>query len=1763
MIDPDDNNTFGWVPEDRDDPDQCNVQYGFLISVPLCVKREMFRTMSSVLRDYVVSDMFHTPAQMQWAVSIIRFGLQLPLESIGMISDAFKQYSDVLFILNQLDFEGDETGVSESACHEVASTAALGLINRPGIIFNPRVFFEDELPTRRLAHRFSQSIAHTPESLLFPRPLSLDKPKQPGRSLSDTQHPEAYVPSAKDNSASASLVEPRVLIEESDDEILLSQETDIRKSVLEESGETESAFALAEGSKSVSSFQPAAEQSSSRPRNSSCVALSAPTLPARRSSYCASPLLALQHPPTASRIARAVKLWDKYVELLADVMQVYSTVIRGLKPTTTSKTLVVVFKCLLQVVDMILSQGGSNPRLARWINKYRPLVGPEYWDKTWATIGDRLEPFAIKLAFDIWGRSVNMQHVAQKELVRNFEHWMHRDKVMEAWLRMVNQVALRVLRAYYPHDKNTGCDKLFVHFAGFSTLGTTSNEDAREMLQAYVSKPVKFKEISSRSYLMYANTLCSIINNALDIAKVISVAGVHYAQMPPTTNFALSDFGIPLYRMAMFDYMGSRDFVLAKRSVIALICRLFTMPENPKDPTNPSNRAQMLRVIYQAMSGDQQAQIMLPNVPQLIKNLPQARVFIPALIDLVRQVLPTICNIDMLHDECALRRSAFEALSTLISYVGYYHQIGRSDLIAETNPTRSVDVNERIMSSKNGVPPIYVRNAIKSIAEKIDKSPFKKSKQKDQIFVWYVRFIFRMLMCSVLTEKTVKNLHCITSLLVTHLHQYARYNPGFLVIFVELYVEQFLKSRDERISAVYINGLNLAATVTWQIVLTKEHHQQILALIVRALSSCDQDLRRYTHWSPYHQVFINSIRCLSSWTSVSVENSQMPPEYLAKLMALLVRCNKFLGSAIVSTQSQLTPKWGRKIQLSTSTDFEDPTFSPDKVAAATEEFASSTQFTPMGSKSSYITSYTLLGLFGNKPKLVSTSQKKESYQRVRTLSESLYKALTTTVEVFSTIILRSMDSDQHFGSHAPSDILLTRMSLYQNIVPDNRTLLKACKPEVIDMLKDYVPVCINFYSCFRRAIYSKISFKRNYGGQWSDSASLLTARYPSGSKQWLVLPSMPLPDHFVARAKEANDKTPPHTESSTSSHWVRNSSGLQYCRSRQFSYNVPEAREQISSTGPLVDEQSELAIENIISNSFCRLHGNRDETEVPFAAAHPAHLTARGNLIDRAYLSDQHAIDAASLQVSESMLKELDILDSMDRPFSTQVGIVYLRSPDSLLTNRDVAKGPLKGVGPYFNQFLNQLSLSQVMPVERLKQHPDDPALMRYSFCVNNFQVCYSLAPNVSSLISGTKMGPKDNQGFYNLMRKRGVSILWFDSHPGNLNEELAWQFLNNTEDERSNIHDKALDVETPNSGSLYTTSSSAGSPLKSRNELGDYSALPSLSVKSTLVSGPADKPAQSSQCRVFGCKNEAKHSQSNHASPHRSKAREFFQKAMHITRRHAADHSDSTLSQYSSTESSIVDTVCDVTDDADIPERCRAHSPESSRSSGSPVPLLEALEAYVPSERPKKKWTESTTVPPTPNVTPVSTPARLPLSSEFSAQTADSALRATYDGGLGSGGDFGGDKLKEEPTKLNISVLIALAPLPSTGGRLIKVALSATGGPKEMNADFIQMTGPLMTHMVIESKNLAYLLSATVLDASANIASLNGDDFSVVYKRISMIKDIVETYCVKHESVDDVHKFIFPVGKHGLQNTLDIPYPGSRTSPRPDGQQKGSRTVG
>ncbi|KAJ1799319.1 hypothetical protein LPJ56_006637, partial [Coemansia sp. RSA 2599] len=169
-----------------------------------------------------------------------------------------------------------------------------------------------------------------------------------------------------------------------------------------------------------------------------------------------------------ARFSGALVLWDRYVQLLAQVMQIYSTMIRTIQQDTPVDVVNAITEQLLLVVDLILSQKGGNPRLQRWIDTYRPIIGPELWDKTWGTIGERLEYSAIKLAIDVWGRVISMPSVPNEVLLRDFRFWLHRENVIDAWLQMLKQIANRVLRAHYPSDPSIGTNIMHVRIMDFS-----------------------------------------------------------------------------------------------------------------------------------------------------------------------------------------------------------------------------------------------------------------------------------------------------------------------------------------------------------------------------------------------------------------------------------------------------------------------------------------------------------------------------------------------------------------------------------------------------------------------------------------------------------------------------------------------------------------------------------------------------------------------------------------------------------------------------------------------------------------------------------------------------------------------------------------------------------------------------------------------------------------------------------------------------------------------------------------------------------------------------------------------------------------------------------------------------------------------------------------------------------------------------------------------------------------------------------------------
>ncbi|KAJ1872309.1 hypothetical protein LPJ55_003191 [Coemansia sp. RSA 990] len=1660
MIYAEDGNALSWAQEHQRPLDPMYSLYEFLSTMPLYAKKEMFQSMNRVLDNHVISDVFITSSQMRWAVGVIRLGLQLPLEDLDIINSAFKQYSDVIFTLHRLKFK--DSLMDENITTEMLSEyAALEVLKRPSVLFNPRLFFENDLPDQTVRNMGGQIHYKTAESFVF---RGKKGPKEGQANEADSE------------GQGASMSYPNSPTQESYPYI-----NDKYNATRRLHG-VSSAVAIGSNSKQQQQQQQQRSGDDYFSEDSQRQTLRG-----------------------AARTHRALDLWEKYVGFLTHVLRIYSTMMRGIQPLVSEQVMNEIFRSIISVIDMILSQGGTNPRLKEWTARYRGVIGEDLWDRTWATIGDRLETPAIKLLLDVWGRIISKHKVSCSQLIINVRYWLHRDRFVEVWMSLVDQISQRVLRAHYPHDTSIGLDKIHVRFADFSMTTTTTDEDATFILTAFARTKVDFELIKTRGYYMYALEVCKIIERTMATKKVLLIDGKQYVQYPPTPNYILYYFGDVLFSMARRQYIPSREFIIAKQRVMTVLTRMLSLDEYPHDKILPQNCMRILQTFHQAVAQNREAQATLPNIPTLLKNTPLVRPLIPRLFDLVCHVLPKEKYATLILDERVTRHYAYEALSALIAFVGYYHSLNQSDLIADLDLLLRKHLDSQIEDIVRYVQPSYLRSSCESLIRRIERCRFKKSAEQDPTFKRYLRFIFQTLTLSVVTENDTENMQYLTCIILVFLYQYSRYCSGYVETFTNFYIEQLKNTKSDVLSIVYTYGLTQAAMVTWTNSLSRSQIQRIITVVIDALASCDNNLHRYTCWNPYHQLFISSLRCLISWVSILSDSELLAPDSLNKLVNLLTRCNDFISQAQPKHNAD-KPKSGFRLQLVTS-NLESNT-ADESAYPINKSSQSGGSLADSGAEA--ITSFTMHDLFGKSAKIALPEIGLDKpTEKIYTLSNTLYQTLSTTIAVFSTTILRGMDTMQYYAKHIPTDVYTTRQAINHNPLPKTKSILKYFCPQVADLLDGYAPTSIRFFSVFHRAIYTVINLKKFSNGKCSDSVLFTTSRYAGGSKQWLTFLKNP-------KASELQRTTCDLVFSSEamSLPWVRLGSDVMYPESVKKKLRFSDALENLRGAKSQVDDASEQAIEQATAHDYKRLHENRQTPDVQFAPAQPSEQPSRGNTYDRPTCALFFGIDFSMLRITEPILRDLDQLDDLDRPFSAHAGIIYLQSPDSLSTKRDICKGPLRGTSVEFSRFLNLLNQLQLSPAELLKRQSNLP-LLRYVFAIKGFKVCYNLAPNISSLISREPMCPEDNLEFYQLLRQRGIAVLWFDSHPGSLNTDLAWQFIDRLRSYAEKPRRKFSDDEylqpsnhkTDNQSSGLDDSADTGPPLPSDQASRPSSADPSSSLTDSLLDS-----------RYAASYSNGKQSKT------------LIGRMFHI-KRHAHLNSNNGLYRCCSEPG--------ITLSKRSPKRAvKPITPESVRSARTGVSV-------------------STNVQPPDKEAGTSLKGKRPLGTKSMAKDAslggplDKLLKAsirknstTYSAQPGHN-DISRQApgVTEELTDSGprVRILIALAPVVDTNGRLLKVAVSTTGGSNKLNNDFARMTGPLMSNMVVESKSIAQILSATILDASANMASLHNDDFSMVYKRTEMIKNIIDKYSIKHESISSAHKFMFPVGTSGVQSTFHI----------------------
>ncbi|KAJ1957477.1 hypothetical protein EC988_000809, partial [Linderina pennispora] len=561
MIDPDDKEFCSWAPELPDFstlPDRVSPIYSFLAMVPLEVKREQFRALNNVIRDYRISDLFTTASQARWAAGVIRIGLQLPLEDLDLISDALDQSSELLHTMHEIDFCEEEPRLSLEDQESLTSKCTVSVIWRLGVLFNPHVFFWDQMPTREVVHQSNQRMGQITEPCIrMPQPLRNQRattpPSSPLRQTLSAKGGLLQVTGMRSGKPASSTV----LTSESSANIVPENQGDrggasrhscfSRPTHVDEPSADSSEKPNAEANEDddtaddewlevISSREDAtaAESGGLRPQ------LQMPRIPLLSIAMQGDPPAGFQ--PASShvdslkqqledkntserqqaRLRRAAALWEGYVELLSRALRMFLVALKHDKMAISGDQLPHLHLWLVTIVDLILSQDSSNPRLVPWTKRYRPYIGAEIWDITWATLGDRLESIALELLAAVWGNLVGTTGV-NWEFMKNFPYWIHRESVMKEWLHMLSDTAGRVMRSHYVCSLDC---KLYFESRQppmFEAVANLSDSDAEALLYYYTTVPLDTHMIPHKTYYAYVIEVCEIVNRMLDIKQAIEV----------------------------------------------------------------------------------------------------------------------------------------------------------------------------------------------------------------------------------------------------------------------------------------------------------------------------------------------------------------------------------------------------------------------------------------------------------------------------------------------------------------------------------------------------------------------------------------------------------------------------------------------------------------------------------------------------------------------------------------------------------------------------------------------------------------------------------------------------------------------------------------------------------------------------------------------------------------------------------------------------------------------------------------------------------------------------------------------------------------------------------------------------------------------------------------------------------------------------------------------------------------------------------------
>ncbi|KAI8384823.1 uncharacterized protein BYT42DRAFT_563753 [Radiomyces spectabilis] len=448
----------------------------------------------------------------------------------------------------------------------------------------------------------------------------------------------------------------------------------------------------------------------------------------------------------------------RHIELCKKTLNVFATAGRTLD--MTPETWTVLLKIMLGIADVLLKEPMGDTPMPGVLN-----------------MGDELCDHLLRVLFELWLRSTNMDVEMWDILKSCFMRWTHRPKAIKQWSSTSLSLTNRITHLLYGTQHGTDVSALTVN--GVNVKIDLPNEFvyyAWHRMLYLIPHPLQLSSANFTLAMLGIGQLVDTLNAVNDRSSVQIIEG----PFPSNGNTILHMFAPILFDACSIAAQADLESQRGCAEAFGILCRIFRQPQTDQ-PFLRTYTERFYAALCVGLKSDACLPTILVNCTELFAaDLEGIRMLVPDFISAIKMILPKLqieCQ-NVPVDE--LRLAAIKVISTIMCFPNHFEKVQLKpgwdwDLQCTPDSASVVGEQEQLVTQ-------LIRVLYEEHSQEDAERPFTSLKF----------YILELLLMSLRTESSSYNMRFLLHLINVYVIEDVPFCPGLVGTVVKLIQEKIL-----------------------------------------------------------------------------------------------------------------------------------------------------------------------------------------------------------------------------------------------------------------------------------------------------------------------------------------------------------------------------------------------------------------------------------------------------------------------------------------------------------------------------------------------------------------------------------------------------------------------------------------------------------------------------------------------------------------------------------------------------------------------------------------------------------------------------------------------------------------------------------------------------------------------------------------------------------------------------------------------------------